>query len=539
MARASQGQGLPTPLKQSEFAYYLAGYDQEIAQYIIQGISSGFDIGYKGLIANLTAKNGSTISEYFEQTKNLLQKEILLERIAGPFDIPPFAHTHISPILARPKPNSSEIRLILNLSAPYDYKSINANIPEEKKSVQYQPLTLVLNKILELGPGCFIAKSDIKSAFRLLPVAPSDYHLLGFMFNHNYYFDRCMSMGLGSACQIFETLATAINWIFVNKFGFYNCFHYLDDYCLIEDSREKASLSLLTFQAMCKKLGVPLSPDKTVGPSQQVTYLGIHLDTLKMQASIPEEKITQYIQDIKSILHSRTCSQGDLKSVIGKLNWVSSIILPGRSFLRRLHDAVRGPHSPNKLIHLSTEIKKDLITWLGFLMQFNGKSMISYFPVQDSAYLNFYSDASHKGAGATFNNQWIQFEYPPHWSNRSIAYLELYPIVVITHMFSSTLRNSRIIFHTDNWSIMHVLNKASSKCPLIMTLIRPLMSLALKNNFLITSKHVSGSLNLIPDRISRFQITSQDLKEAGMDLKPTPIPQKWLPVIWERTETSF
>ena len=109
---------------------------------------------------------------------------------------------------------------------------------------------------------------------------------------------------------------------------------------------------------MCKNLGIPLSLDKTVGPSQQVTYLGIHLDTIKMEASIPEGKIAQYIQDIKSILHSSTCSQGDLKSVIGKLNWVSSIILPGRSFLRRLYDAVRGPHSPNKLIQVSAEIKK-------------------------------------------------------------------------------------------------------------------------------------------------------------------------------------
>ena len=165
--------------------------------------------------------------------------------------------------------------------------------------------------------------------------------------------------------------------------------------------------------------------------------------------------------------------------------------------------------------------------------------MISYFPIKDSAYLNFYSDASHLGAGATFNSLWIQFEYPSHWSARSIAYLELYPIVVITHLFCADLKDSRIIFHTDNWSIMHVLNKASSKCPLIMTLVRPLMSLALKHNFLITSRHVSGSLNLIPDRISRFQITHQDLKKAGMDLKPTPIPQKWLPIIWEKMEMNY
>ena len=258
-----------------------------------------------------------------------------------------------------------------------------------------------------------------------------------------------------------------------------------------------------------------------------------------MEASIPLNKIREYIEDIKLLLLKKSCSQSDLKSVIGKLNWVTSIILPGRSFLRRLHDAVRGDHQPNKILSLNKDIKKDLLAWLDFLILFNGKALISYFPSHHSDYLNFYSDASHLGAGATFKNKWIQFEYPTHWRDRSIAYLELYPIVVISHMVSSELKNTRIIFHTDNWSIMNILNKASSRCPLIMSLIRPLMSLALKNNFLINSKHLSGHLNNIPDRISRFQVTQQELLQAGLDPFPTTIPQKWVPVNWEKIEMNY
>ncbi len=346
-------------------------------------------------------------------------------------------------------------------------------------------------------------------------------------------------MGCGSACSLFEKVASAINWIFREKFGYANSFHYLDDFCIIEENYRETKLSLETFQILCKKLGIPLSQDKTVGPSQSVTYLGIYIDTVKMEASIPTDKITTYIGDIKRILEGKICTQGDLKSIIGKLNWVTSIILPGRSFLRRLHDAVRGQHMPNKTISLTTEIKKDLLAWLEFLLQFNGKAIISYFPSTNSRELNFYSDASFLGAGATFRNKWIQIVFPKHWSDRGIVYLELFPIVVMAHICQNQLKDTRVIFHTDNWAVMNILNKASSKLPIIMTLVRPLMTLALKNNVLITSKHIFGHLNLIPDRISRFQITQEELTSLGMDVLPTPIPNKWKLLNWQKLEMNY
>lgn len=38
--------------------------------------------------------------------------------------------------------------------------------------------------INKLGVGVFLAKSDIKSAFRLLPASPGDFDLLGFQFQN-------------------------------------------------------------------------------------------------------------------------------------------------------------------------------------------------------------------------------------------------------------------------------------------------------------------------------------------------------------------
>ena len=63
--------------------------------------------------------------------------------------------------------------------------------------------------ILKVGKGCLIAKSDITSAFRILPIAVDSYQLLGFQWLDNYFFDRCLPMGCSISCTDFEKLSMA------------------------------------------------------------------------------------------------------------------------------------------------------------------------------------------------------------------------------------------------------------------------------------------------------------------------------------------
>ena len=42
---------------------------------------------------------------------------------------------------------------------------------------------------------------------------------------------------------------------------------------------------------MCKQLGVPLTPGKTVGPCTTIQFLGITLDTVSMEARLPDDKL--------------------------------------------------------------------------------------------------------------------------------------------------------------------------------------------------------------------------------------------------------
>lgn len=48
-------------------------------------------------------------------------------------------------------------------------------------------------------------------------------------------------------------------------------------------------MALLTM--IFNRLNNPIAPHKTVGPTTCLEYLGILLDTVKMEARLPEEKI--------------------------------------------------------------------------------------------------------------------------------------------------------------------------------------------------------------------------------------------------------
>ncbi len=94
---------------------------------------------------------------------------------------------------------------------------------------------------------------------------------------------------------------------------------------------------------------------------------------------------------------------------------------------------------------------------------------------------------------------------------------------------TSPTSRKRTIFHTANIAVMAILNKSSSKKPEIVKVIRPLMILSLKNNFVITSDYLPGISNDLPDKISRFQVSTEDLTKMGLQLTPAPVPLCWTP----------
>ena len=76
--------------------------------------------------------------------------------------------------------------------------SVNDSVPDDRSTVHYATINDAVNIFKNLDAGCYMAKTDIKSAFRIIPVHALDYPLLAIKWEDLYYFDRCLAMGLKS-----------------------------------------------------------------------------------------------------------------------------------------------------------------------------------------------------------------------------------------------------------------------------------------------------------------------------------------------------
>ena len=141
-----------------------------LTQYLIEGFSLGFRISFVGERYAMDSPNLKSALERSVVTSAKLQKECDARRIVGPFATPPFSNFRSSPIGLVPKKDPSEFRLIHHLSYPQG-TSVNDFIPNHYSTVKYASVGDATKSIQRLGRGCFMAKTDVKSAFRIIPYA--------------------------------------------------------------------------------------------------------------------------------------------------------------------------------------------------------------------------------------------------------------------------------------------------------------------------------------------------------------------------------
>ena len=202
------------------------------------------------------------------------------------------------------------------------------------------------------------------------------------------------------------------------------------------------------------------------------------------------------------------------------------MVVPGRAFLRRMIDLTKGVNKPHHHIHLSRGAKLDIMLWLRFLDDFNGRSS-----------LQLYTDAAGSiGFGAVFDRHWLHGTWPNHWKSYNIALLELFPTVIAVHIWGHIMADKRIIFFYDNAAVVDIINNQTSKHQGIMVLLlRDLVLSCLRHNILFQARHIPGLINSSADYISRSQVTKFKELSPEADQFPTPIPENLLPKSWMLT----
>lgn len=507
---------------------YLANYDPEKRSFLINGFTHGFRVP-SSMVSNLplTYHNHPSALQNSSAVDLKLSKELEKGRIAGPFNDPPFLDFVVSPLMLVPKRDSADFRIIHDLSYPKD-NSVNSNIDPLLASVCYELLDDCMAKILPLGPGALMAKADLQDAFRIIPIHPDDYRLLGFVWNGSYYYDRCLPMGCRVSCAIFEALSAALQWILQHHLGILHMSHILDDFIFFGPPDSPiCNRGLQAFFCLAASLGLPIKHSKTVLPATCVILHGIEVDTVAGELRLPFDKLEQARTLVRAMSCRKKTRLRALQSLLGTLNFACRAVVPGRAFLRRLFDLTAGLSSLH--LRLSCEARADLAAWKLFLDHFNGSMFFLPASFSSSSALELFTDASGFAFAGICGSHWFNGVFPTSWSSKNIVIKELLPIVLSLKLWGNSLANRKIIFFTDNEALVSIINKQTTPQKDIMALVRSLVVCSLQFNILFRAKHIPGKLNITADLLSRCQVEKAMSGAPWLDSSPHQLDPTWLP----------
>ena len=363
----------------------------DFVSYLLSGLREGFDIGYYGPEGGRISRNLLSAEQNPDLVDKYLQEEVKAGRICGPFDKPPLSNFQCQPIGIVPKKCPGKFRTIMDLSYPAG-TSINDFINKEEFSLKYVTVDTAIRFIMELGRGCHISKVDIAQAFRIMPISPQSWHLLGIFWDNKFYFDTRLSMGGRSSPGIFDNLPTAVEWICKQKYHIDRICHLLDDFLTAELSSAQGN-ALAKVLLLFEKLGIPIAPGKVEGPTTCLEFLGITLDTDRMEARLSVEKVEKLKESIDSFIPRKKCTKRELLSLVGSLSFACKVIVPGRSFVSRLISLSYTVKKLHHKIYLNVHVQ-DLRTWKIFLCTWNGRKNFLSSQVTHSLDLDFFTDAA-------------------------------------------------------------------------------------------------------------------------------------------------
>ena len=422
----------------------------------------------------------------------------------------------INALGAVPKKDSDKVRMIMDCSRP---PSMNANSYIDLEHYKYVTVDDAANLC---QPGCWLAKVDLKNAYRSVGTHPDSWRVTGMSWCFNgskvptYLYDKRLPFGARASPMIFHRLTQAACRMMANK-G-YTVLAYLDDFLIIEPTQLRCRAAFDMLVTLLESLGFTINWTKVVYPAQRLTFLGVEIDTVKCELRLPDDRVAELLSLCKETNLKRKCSKLHLQRLLGKLNWAARVVRGGRIFLRRLITLANSVKRPHHRVYLNLDARADLLWWTSLLPAHNCKTLFpSAIPEFPTPVL---TDASTSGGGCVWDTDWMYVNwaldhpalYPLH-----INYKETFTIVLAACRWAPFWSGYRVIVKSDSQVAAAILNKGSSRCPMIMAWIRYLFWLKEYFSFSLFVEHIPGSINILADSVSRLD-----------DVRHWPEFQAWL-----------
>ncbi|CAC5401652.1 unnamed protein product [Mytilus coruscus] len=215
-------------------------------------------------------------------------------------------------------------------------------------------------------------------------------------------------MGLGSSAFICQRITNAVTFI-AGTFGV-DVINYLDDFAGA-DCPKKAQVSFEKSKSVLDQCGLEESAEKACEPCLRMSFLGVWFDTEKMTLEVTPDRLIEISELVVMWLNKEKARKKEVQSLLGKLNFVSSCVKPGRIFISEVLNFLREFSNNDQVLDVSNELRRDMLWWSKLLLTYNGISIISLEEWTEPD-LFFSCDACLTGCGGMSDSEYFHCEFP-------------------------------------------------------------------------------------------------------------------------------
>ena len=240
-----------------------------------------------------------------------------------------------------------------------------------------------------------MCRIDLKDVYFAIPICAEHQEFLRFHWKGVAFQFTCIPFGLSTAPQVFtKVLRPLVGWL---RLRGVRCVIYLDDLLIMAKCKQEAANHCQAATQLLEYLGFLVNYTKSeVQPIQEVTFLGLVINSNKQELSLPSQKLAQIKSHARDLLKQNLVSARELAQFIGKLSATVMAIRPAplhyRSLQRLKHKALQGSKFYDRQIRISSEAREDLEWWLSNVNNWNGRALQAASPM-----LELGTDASQTG----------------------------------------------------------------------------------------------------------------------------------------------
>ncbi|KAJ6471578.1 hypothetical protein C8R47DRAFT_1324901 [Mycena vitilis] len=461
---------------------------------------------------------------------------------------------HAIPIHAVPKPHSEKLRLVTNFSG--GEFSRNSTIS------RFDTNTTHLDGIRELadhlralrrthGPDVELTvfKSDVKNAFKVLPMSIMWQPWQVYRIASNYHVDRAATFGSSASPPIWTTFAGLVLWIAMVVYHIAVLFAYMDDFfsaqlasemLYYEPYKRSYPSSQTRLLQLWDLLGVPHSEDKQLFGTTLVV-IGFLVDTHLMRVTIPDDAREEFVAELRrwtrKSRHDIRHTLREWQALAGYANWVFNVFPLLKPGLCNVYAKMTDKSKRDALISVNEAVRRDLQWMANHIEHADGIFLIKSVDFRpEDANLIIYCDASTHGAGRGGMGFYIPnlcVAYQAGLPNGLLDSLKIFfyealcVCAAVHHAATILPKGARLTVYTDSLNSVDIFNSLKA-LPVYNEILKSTVDIQLRHGLDLRVLHVPGANNKVADAISRWGNALAVQLVPGLSIHPFSAPQNAL-----------